>query len=54
MELWNRIREYDQRAKEAPFTPVLTKKQKQKLRQEVLSKQPYRTRSTGDASPTPQ
>jgi len=48
-ELWNRIQEA-----EAPFTPVLTKKQKQKLRQEVLGKPPYRTRSRRDASPNPQ
>jgi len=28
MELWQRVREYDQRSVEEPFTPVLTKKQK--------------------------
>jgi len=33
MELWNRIQEYDKKSKEEEFTPVLSKKQKQKLRQ---------------------
>jgi hypothetical protein len=51
MELWNRIREYDQKAKEDPFSSVLSKKQKQKLRQQqIIGKPPYRTRSRGDSS----
>jgi hypothetical protein len=54
LESWNRIKEYDKRAAKVPFTPVLSKKQKQKLRQEVLGKPPYRTRSTGAASLTHQ
>jgi len=32
MELWQRVREYDQHATEVPFTPVLSKKQKQNLK----------------------
>ena len=36
MELWNRIREYDQKSKEEEFTPVLSKKQKHKLRQQIV------------------
>jgi len=44
MELWNRIREYDQKSKEEEFTPVLSKKQKLKLRQQiVLGKPLYKT-----------
>ena len=30
---WQRICEYDKRAAEVPFTPVLSKKQKQKLKE---------------------
>lgn len=55
MELWNRIREYDQKAAEDPFTPVLSKKQKLKFRQQhVLGKPPYRTCSRGASSPSAQ
>ena len=50
MELWHRIREYDQKS-ELPFIPVLTKKQKQHLKKTIVGK-PYKTRSMGDASPT--
>jgi len=54
MELWQRVREYDQCVAEIPFTPVLSKKQKQKLKQaHVLGKPTYRTRSAGEASPLP-
>jgi hypothetical protein len=53
VELWNRIREYDQKAAEDPSTPVQSKKQKQKLRQHVLGKPPYRTHSNGCFSKCP-
>ena len=32
IELWQRIQDYNQRSVEEPFTPVLTKKHKQKLK----------------------
>jgi hypothetical protein len=54
LELWQRIKEYDKKAEEEPFTVVLTKKQKQMMRKELLDgKPPYSTRSRGP-SPTPQ
>jgi len=31
LELWRRVKEYDQKAAEVPFIPVLTRKQKQHL-----------------------
>jgi len=36
MELWRRIREYDEKAAEIPFTPVLSKKQKQQVKKNPL------------------
>jgi hypothetical protein len=54
LELWQRIKEYDKKAAEEPFFAVLTKKQKQMMRKELLDgKPPYSTRSRGP-SPTPQ
>jgi hypothetical protein len=55
LELWQRIKEYDKKAaEESPFTAVLTKKQKQMTRKELLDGKPsYITRSRG-SSPTPQ
>jgi len=54
LDLWQRIKEYDKKpAKEPPFTVVLTKKQKQIMKTELLDgKPPYSTRSSG-TSPTP-
>jgi len=55
MELWQRIREYDQRSVEEPFATVLTKKHKQKLKQQqVLGNPSYRTHSRGNSSPNTQ
>lgn len=49
------LRKYDKKSKEEEFTPVLSKKQKQKLRQQiVLGKPQYKTRSRGPTSPIPQ
>jgi len=45
LELWARIREYDQRTTDEGFTQVLTKKQKQTVKKQVLGKSPYRTRA---------
>jgi len=41
-----RVKEYDQKAAEDPFIPVLTRKQKQRLKKTIIGK-PYKTRSTG-------
>jgi len=46
LELWRRIKEYDQKAAEDSFIPVLTRKQKQHLKKTTIGK-PYKTRSTG-------
>jgi len=53
LDLWQKVKEYDQRAAENPlFIHVLSKKQQQMLRKHQFDgKAPYRTRSTGDASP---
>jgi len=32
LDLWNRVREYDERSAAEDFTPVLTRKQKQKIK----------------------
>jgi len=49
LELWRRVKEYDQRAAEVPFIPVLTRKQKQHHKNTTIGK-PYKTCSTGDNS----
>jgi len=55
LDLWERVREYDKRSAEEDFTPVLTMKQKQKLKlQQVLYKQPTKTRAWGDPHSTNQ
>jgi hypothetical protein len=53
LDLWQRIKDYDKRtAEEAPYTPVLTRKQKQNLKKQLLDgKQPYHTRARGPSSP---
>jgi len=53
LELWRRVKEYDQKAAEVPFIPMLTRKQKQHLKKTTISK-PYKTRSTGDNSTSDQ
>jgi len=45
LELWRRVKEYDQKYAEVPFIPVLTRKQKQHLKKTTIGK-PYKTRST--------
>jgi len=53
LELWQHIKEYDKKAAEEPFIVVLTNKQKQMMRKELLDgKSLYSTRSRGP-SPTP-
>jgi len=53
LDLWERVRQYDARSAVEDFTPVLTRKQKQKLKlQQVLQKQPTKTRARGDPSTT--
>ena len=49
MELWRRVKEYDQKCAESPFLPVLTRKQKQHLNKTNVDK-PYKTRSMTDNS----
>ena len=49
LDLWERVRQYDARSAVEDFTPVLTRKQKQKLKvQQVLQKKPTKTRARGD------
>ena len=53
LDLWERVREYDKRSAAEDFMPVLTRKQRQKLKlQQVLSKQPTKTRARGDPHST--
>lgn len=53
LDLWVRVREYDERSAVEDFTPVLTRKQKQKIKiQQVIAKQPTKTRSRGGNHPT--
>ena len=55
LDLWERVRQYDERSAIEDFTSVLTRKQKQKLKlQQVLKKQPTKTRAQGDPSTTTQ
>jgi len=54
LDLWNRVREYDQRSFEESFTTVLTKKQKKQLKVQILGNPQYRTHSRGEPSPTRQ
>jgi len=54
LELWARIREYDQRSAEEGFTQVLTKKQQQARKKQVLRKPHYTTRARGGPPPTAQ
>jgi len=55
LDLWKRVRDYDERSATEDFTPVLTRKQKQKLKlQQVLAKQSTKTRVRGDNHPLAQ
>jgi hypothetical protein len=58
VELWERAREYDARAAAeaaAGLLPVLTRKQKQKIKmQNVLANQPTQSRTRGDSQPPAQ
>jgi len=54
LELWARIREYDQQTAEEAFTQVLTKKQQQTRKKQVLGKPHYITRARGGPPPTAQ
>jgi hypothetical protein len=53
LELWRRVKEYDQKVAEVPFIHVLTRKQKEHLKKTTVGK-PYKTRSTGDNSTSDQ
>jgi len=54
LELWERIREYDQRTAHEGFTQVLTKKHKQTVKKLDVGKSPYKTRARGDPPPSAQ
>ncbi|RHN78082.1 hypothetical protein MtrunA17_Chr1g0161611 [Medicago truncatula] len=55
LDLWERVRQYDERSTVEDFTPVLTRNQKQKLElQQVLQKQPTKTHGRGNPSTTAQ
>lgn len=47
LDLQARIREYDQRMADEGFTQVLSKKQQQAVKRQVLGKAPYNTRAKG-------
>jgi len=51
LDLWARIREYDQRMDDEGFTQVLTKSQKQKLKKQVIGT-PYQTRAKDGPPPS--
>ena len=53
LDLWARVHQYDERLVAEDFTLVLSRKQKQKIKlQQVLPKQPTKTRARGDPSTT--
>jgi len=47
LDLWAHIREYDQRIAAEGFTQVLSKKQQQAMKKQVLGKATYNTREKG-------
>jgi len=49
LDLWARIREYDQRMAKEGFTQVLSKPQQKQLKKQVIGK-PYQTRAKGGSS----
>ena len=52
LHLWARIREYDQHMVEEGFTQVLSKKQQQVLKKQVLGKPTYNTCAKGTNPPS--
>lgn len=54
LDLWDRIREFDKRIAEEGFTQVLSKKQQQAQKKQVLGKSLYNTRAKGGPSPPTQ
>jgi len=52
LELWARIREYDQRTAAEGLTQVLSKKQQQAMKKQVIGKPHYKTRAKGGHPPT--
>jgi len=54
LDLWAGIREYDKRTAEEGFTQVLSKKQHQAHKKQVLEKSSYNTRTKGGLSPLAQ
>jgi len=51
-DLWARIREYDQRTTDEGFTQVLSKKQQQAVKKQVLGNTSYNTRAKGTKPPS--
>ena len=54
LDLWARIREYDQRMADEGFTQVLSKLQKQARKNQVIGKPHYQTRAKGGRPPSSQ
>ena len=54
LELWARIREYDQRTAAEGITQVLSKKQQLTMKKQVLGKPHYKTRAKGGPPPSSQ
>jgi hypothetical protein len=52
LDLWARIREYDQRMAAEGFTQMLSKKQQKDLKKQVLGKATYNTRTRGTPLPS--
>jgi hypothetical protein len=50
LDLWARIREYDQRMENEGFTQTLSKKQQQAVKKQVLGRALYNTRAKGTHS----
>jgi len=52
LDLWMRVRDYDKANADIPFTPVLSRKQKQQVRKnlQIGKRPPYKTRSQGGST----
>jgi len=52
LDLWMRVREYDKADADRPFTPILSRKQKQQVRKnlQIGKPPPYKTRSQGGST----
>ena len=52
LDLWHLVREYEKANAELPFTPVLSRKQKQQVRKQLQIGKlpPYKTRSQGGST----